>query len=69
MQVVERAERARRRAERAVELGARRDDDRRAAVVDLDPLDEPVGDERVDVRAQLLHPASEAAVLGDAPTR
>src|SRR5262249_26538749 len=44
---------------------ARRDDDRRAVVVDLDPLDAPLADERLDVRPHLTPPAPEAAVLGD----
>ncbi len=39
--------------------------DGRAAVVHLDPLDEPVGDERIDVRADHLHAAREPAMLDD----
>ncbi len=63
-QVVERAE-EHGGGRGAVELGAGRDDDRRPAVVDLDALERPVGDERVDVRPDRARAAVEAAVLGD----
>src|SRR5262249_28950820 len=67
-EVVERAE-EHGRARVAVELGLCRDDDLRAAVVQLDARDEAVADERVDVRASLARAAAEAAVLRDSRLR
>src|SRR5579862_402168 len=50
---------------RSVELRSGGDDDRWAAIVDLDAPDEAVAHERLDVRPDFARAAADAAVLGD----
>ena len=67
-EVVERGEQERRR-QRAARLGVRGDEHRRLAVLDLEPAQLPLRDERVRVRPDACGAAASAATSRRPPTR